>query len=70
MVKAQMERITEQLGGKDVDDNSDQMYFKPDDNDDTVIMTGDHLQQIWRRLPVLRAADEQHAVVTLTAPGW
>ena len=35
MVKAQMERITEQLGGKDgsdVDDNSDQMYFKPDDD--------------------------------------
>ena len=58
MVKAQMERITEQLEGKDVDDNSDQMQ------------TGDDLQQIWRRLPVLRAADEKHAVVTLTAPGW
>ena len=43
MVKAQMERITEQLGGKDgsdVDDNSDQMCFKPDD----MMMTGDHLQ--------------------------
>ena len=37
MVKAQMERITEQLGGidgSDVDDNSDQMCFKPDDNND------------------------------------
>ena len=32
MVKAQMERITEQLGGKD--DISDQMYFKPVDNND------------------------------------
>ena len=34
MVKAQMERITEQLEGIDADDNSDQMCFKPDDNDD------------------------------------
>ena len=28
-----------------------------------------HLQYMYRRLPVLRAAEEQQAVVTLTAPG-